>query len=102
MAVEFTKADGIGYITLNRPPANSYDAAFVDELAQAVDQAATDDGVHVVIVRSALEKFFSAGADVKAFSQNPPERNMDMVRAAHRTLGRIATIPKIFIAQIQG
>jgi hypothetical protein len=30
MAVSATTTDGIGWITLDRPPANSYDGAFVD------------------------------------------------------------------------
>ncbi|HXG42085.1 MAG TPA: enoyl-CoA hydratase/isomerase family protein, partial [Dehalococcoidia bacterium] len=102
MAVDFEHEAGIGYIILNRPPANSYDYAFMDELGRAVAAAADHPDVKVVIVRSALDRFFSAGADVKAFSENAPERNMDMIRLAHHVLGRIARIPKVFIAQIAG
>ena len=100
MAVSFLSDDGIGVITLDRPPANSYDLSFIEELAAAVDQAADDDEVKVVVLRSALEKFFSAGADVKAFGENTVEANMEMIRASHETLSSIATIPKIFIAEI--
>lgn len=102
MAVDFDREAPIGYITLNRPPANSYDYNFMDELGRAVAAAADDAEVKVVVVRSALDRFFSAGADVKAFSENTPERNMDMIRLAHQVLGRIARIPKVFIAQIAG
>jgi enoyl-CoA hydratase/carnithine racemase len=102
MAVEYSREDSIGIITLNRPPANSYDYAFMQELNRAIESAAADGAARAVILRSALEKFFSAGADIKAFSENTPEQNMDMCRLAHRTLGRIASIPKVFIAQIKG
>lgn len=102
MAVEYGREDGIGFITLNRPPANSYDYGVIEELQRAVDAAANDAGTRVVIVRSALDRFFCGGADIKAFSESSPDRNMDMCRLAHRTLGKIATIPKVFIAQIQG
>jgi enoyl-CoA hydratase/carnithine racemase len=102
MAVEFVREGSVGYVVLNRPPANSYDAGFVEELDRAVRQAEEDPEVRVVVVRSALERFFSAGADVRAFSENPPERNMDLVRRAHQVLGRIAEVPKVFIAQIAG
>jgi enoyl-CoA hydratase/carnithine racemase len=102
MPVEYTSQDHVGFITFNRPPANSYDIGFMEELGRAVDAAAGDGSARVVIVRSALEKFFSGGADIKAFSENPPERNMDMCRVAHRSLGKISEIPKVFIAQIQG
>jgi enoyl-CoA hydratase/carnithine racemase len=100
MAVSFSADDGIGVITLDRPPANSYDLSFIEELAAAVDQAADDDEVNVVVLRSALEKFFSAGADVKAFSENTVEENMQMIGASHEALSSIATIPKIFIGEI--
>jgi enoyl-CoA hydratase/carnithine racemase len=102
MAVEYTREGRVGYITLNRPPANSYDYAFMEELGRCIAAAGEDPDARVVIVRSALERFFSAGADVKAFAENPTERNMAMVRLAHEGLGVIARVPKIFIAQIGG
>jgi enoyl-CoA hydratase/carnithine racemase len=102
MAVEYSREGRVGYITLNRPPANSYDYAFMEELGGCIAASGADAETRVVIVRSALERFFSAGADVKAFLENPTERNMEMVRLAHEGLGVIARIPKIFIAQIGG
>ncbi len=102
MAVDFAHKDGIGTITLNRPPANSYEAGFVDELGAAVAAVADDDDVKAVVVRSALEKFFCAGADIKAFTENSAGANVEMVIASHAVLSSIARIPKIFIAEIGG
>ena len=100
MAVEYAREGSVGYITLNNPPANSYDLAFMRELGECIDAAAGDDEARAIILRSAVERLFSAGADIKAFNENPPEKNMDMVRVAHENLARIAETPKIFIAQI--
>jgi enoyl-CoA hydratase/carnithine racemase len=100
MAVSFSAEDGIGVVTLDKPPANSYDLPFIEELGAAVEEAAHDDAVKVVVLRSASEKFFSAGADVKAFNENTVEANMEMIRVSHETLSSIASIPKIFIAEI--
>jgi enoyl-CoA hydratase/carnithine racemase len=100
MAVSFAVEGGIGTITLDRPPANSYDAAFISELGEAVEAAAATDEARVVLLCSASEKFFSAGADIKAFHENSVEANMEVVRASHRVLASIARIPKIFIAEI--
>jgi enoyl-CoA hydratase/carnithine racemase len=100
MAVSFAPGDAVGVITLDKPPANSYDGAFIAELAEAVHAAAEDDAVKVVVLRSASDRFFSAGADVKAFNENSVEANMEMIRASHETLSSIATIPKVFIAEI--
>jgi enoyl-CoA hydratase/carnithine racemase len=102
MAVELTREGALGYITLDKPPANSYDKQFMEELSAAVEEAGGDDAVKVVVVRSASRRFFSAGADVKAFTQNTTDGNMEMIELAHRGLARIAEIPKVFIAQIEG
>ena len=102
MAVSFSADASIGTITLDKPPANSYDLEYIEELRDAVQEAAGDDSVKVAILRSASEKFFCAGADIKAFQAGPHERNMEMIETSHRTLSSIARIPKIFIAEIAG
>ncbi len=100
--VTFTSAGPVGTITLNRPPANSYEIGFMTDLDRAIEAASSDAGAKVVIVRSALEKFFSAGADIKAFTSNDTAGNMAMIRTAHQALDKIAASPKVFIAAING
>ena len=34
MAVEYTREGSVGYITLDNPPANSYDLLFMEELSE--------------------------------------------------------------------
>ncbi|MGH2892475.1 MAG: enoyl-CoA hydratase/isomerase family protein [Solirubrobacteraceae bacterium] len=91
-----------GTITLDNPPANSYDIGYMRELAAAIETADGDAGVRVVVVRSASEKFFSAGADIKRFLANEVEANMDMIRLAHEALASIARSPKLFVACLAG
>lgn len=98
--VSLTRDGALGIITLNRPPANSYNLAFVRDLAAAVDQIGDDDSIRGVVVKSALAKFFSAGADVKAFGENTHAGNMQMINAEHVALEKIEQTPKIFIAMI--
>ena len=38
MAIDYAVDDGIGFITLNRPPANAYDSAMVGELPAIVPE----------------------------------------------------------------
>jgi enoyl-CoA hydratase/carnithine racemase len=100
--VRFEAEDGVGHLVLDRPPANSYDHDLMRALDRALDAADGDEKVRVVIVRSAFDRFFSAGADIKAFSEGTPAENMSMIRFAHGVLARIAAMPKIFIAEIGG
>lgn len=100
--VLYERQGAVGMITLNRPPANSYDRAFIEHLAAALDAVAGDSACKAVVVRSASEKFFSAGADVKFFTEGTPESNRAMVKLANETLDRIATMPQVFIAAING
>jgi len=100
--VTFSKSDAVGSITLNRPPANSYDIHFMRDLDAAIEAANGDAGVKVVILKSASEKFFSAGADVKAFMANTTAANMEMIRFAHQALDKMAASAKVFIAAING
>jgi enoyl-CoA hydratase/carnithine racemase len=72
------------------------------ELGAAVEAAGADGETHVVVVRSASEKFFCAGADIKAFAANEVDANMDMIRLAHESLASIARSPKLFVACVAG
>jgi len=91
-----------GRIVLDKAPANSYDIGFMRELGEAVDAASADADARVVVVSSASEKFFSAGADIKTFLANDVEANMEMIRVAHDSLGRMAASDKLFVAWIEG
>jgi enoyl-CoA hydratase/carnithine racemase len=101
MAVTAEVKDRVGWIALDRPPANSYDAGFLEELDQSIGQVAEAE-VAVAVVRSANEKFFSAGADVKAFLERSPDENMVMCRRAHQVLDRFAAESPLFVAAIAG
>jgi enoyl-CoA hydratase/carnithine racemase len=89
-------------ITLDNPPANSYEISFMRELAGAIEAAEADLDARVVVVKSASEKFFSAGADIKRFLANDTDANMDMIRLAHEALASIARSRKLFVACIAG
>src|SRR5690606_3004462 len=82
--------------------ANSYDIEFMSQLEAAILAAEEDEQVRAVILRSASEKFFSAGADIKAFMANDTPANMAMIGLAHATLEKMAASPKIYIAAING
>jgi enoyl-CoA hydratase/carnithine racemase len=101
MAVTFSSEGPIGFITLDHPPANSYDLAFMTEYSSAVEEACSGP-TRVVIVQSANPKFFSAGADIKRFIEGDIEANMEMIRVSQAAFRRMAGAPQVFIAFIGG
>jgi enoyl-CoA hydratase/carnithine racemase len=101
MAVTFTSEGPLGFITLDKPPANSYDLAFMTEFSEAVDEAVVG-ATRVVIVQSASEKFFSAGADIKKFLEGDVSSNMDMIKVSQAAFRRMAAAPQVFIAYVAG
>jgi len=65
--VLFTKEDGIGTITLNRPDSmNALGGGMRQEILAAVETAVADNEVRVIVVTGA-GKAFCAGGDVKEF-----------------------------------
>jgi enoyl-CoA hydratase/carnithine racemase len=101
MGVGYAVDGSVGYITLDNPPANSYDLQFMTEFSDSVD-AAIGSGVAVVVVRSASPKFFSAGADIKRFLEGDVEANMEMIKVSQAAFRRMAAAPAVFIAYIAG
>ncbi|OLD10292.1 MAG: enoyl-CoA hydratase [Chloroflexi bacterium 13_1_40CM_3_70_6] len=102
MGVRLEKQDSIGHIVLDRPPANTYDRAFMEELDGAIDEARRDDGVKAILVRSALERFFSAGADVSVFAKNDMDAQSAFVVCANEAIAKLESTPKAVVAAING
>jgi len=102
MAVRLEKQGGVGVIVLDRPPANSYDYAFLRSFAGAVDDARADEDIHAVVVASASEKFFSAGADVSAFAAGTTRSRVMTALLAHESFRKMENTPIVFIAAISG
>jgi enoyl-CoA hydratase/carnithine racemase len=102
MAVRLETQGAIGHIVLDRPPANSYDRGFLDELDAAIESAKADDAVRAIVVRSASEKFFSAGADVSVFARSDLDAQTAFVLCANDAMGKLETTPKVVVAAING
>src|SRR6266480_2853538 len=102
MAVRFEKQDSVGHVVLDRPPANSYDKSFMDELDAAIEEARRDDAVKAILLRSANEKFFSAGADVSVFAKSGLDEQNAFVVCANDAMGKFESTPKVVVAAING
>jgi len=102
MPVKLEKQGGVGVLVLDRPPANSYDYEFLRSFANAVDDVRADEDIHAVVVTSASEKFFSAGADVSYFASGTTRSRVMLALLAHESFRKMENTPILFIAAISG
>lgn len=95
-------APGIWVVTLDRPPANALGLPILDGLHAACDAAEAAGDVKVMVLSSALDGFFAAGADIKHMSTIDAESFLaygDRMRSAN---DRIAAAPWLSIAAVDG
>ena len=102
MAVRLEREGAVGIMVLDRPPANTYDYNFLRELGSAVDDARYDDGLRSMVVTSASERFFSAGADVTAFQAGSANQRAMTALLAHEVFRKFENTPMVFVAAIAG
>ncbi len=102
MPVRLEREGAVGVIVLDRPPANSYDYALLQELARIVDEARFDDAIRALVVASASDRFFSAGADVAAFKAASARQRAMIALLAHETFRKLEHSPLVCVAAIAG
>jgi enoyl-CoA hydratase/carnithine racemase len=96
------KEGAVGIIVLDHPPANSYDYGFLRSFAGAIDDLRLDADIRAVLVTSASDRFFSAGADVSAFAAGTDRSRTMTVLMAHEAFRKMENTPLVFIAVIAG
>src|SRR5216684_1244134 len=95
--------DGVALIHLNRPPANSYNRAFLDQLNAAIDEVRWDGNLHgAVLVSDLAPRFFSAGAAINKITSSTQQERVMTVLHAQEILLKIEHTPKVFVAVISG
>jgi enoyl-CoA hydratase len=95
--------ESIGVITLNRPDAlNGINPQMVKEFTELLDKIEKDDKVRAVIIRSASDKVFSSGADLKAAASlaSDPKAGRKFLEDGQALFRRIETFPKPIVAEL--
>ncbi len=100
--VDYQVEGGIATILMNDPPANTYTYEMMRDLDEAILKARFDDAVHVLVIRGAGDKFFSAGANIKMLAAVTPQYKYYFCLHANETLNRLEHTPKLVIAAING
>jgi enoyl-CoA hydratase len=91
----------IAVLTFDRPPLNAIDERVVTELAEATAELSADESTWAVLVRSALEGVFMAGADINEFARIA-EEGVDRALLAQQVFTSFAELPQPTVAAING
>ncbi|MBD0860300.1 enoyl-CoA hydratase/isomerase family protein [Gordonia sp. zg691] len=97
-----TVAPGITSVVLERPPANALGMALLEGMHLAMDAAEKAGDVKVVVISSAIQGFFAAGADIKHLSSIDAETFTAYGDTMRQVNDRLAASPWISIAAVDG
>ena len=100
--VRYRVEDGVAVFELDDPPANTYTYEMMQQLDAAILKARMDEAVHVIVIRGAGEKFFSAGASIQMLAKVDPQFKYYFCLHANETLCRLEQTPKLVIAALNG
>lgn len=100
--VRYRVEEGVATLEINSPPANTYNLDLLRQFDARIVEARLSPDVHVLLLRGAGEKFFSAGADIRFISEASPEMRYNFSLFGHEMLNRLENTPKLVIAALNG
>jgi enoyl-CoA hydratase len=100
-AVAWNRDGAIVEIVLDRPPANALGPEIIDGLHTAMDYVQTVDA-KVIVVASAVDGFFAAGADIKHMSAVDPASFREYGDALRGAVERLVDLPIFSVAAVDG
>ncbi len=96
--LDWRAADGVGRLTLQRPPLNVLNLAMLREMESLLDLAARDPALRLLMLR-AEGKMFSAGVDV---ADHTADKVGEMIPLFDRVCRALAEFPAPTLAVVQG
>jgi len=94
--------DGVAIITIARPPANALSRGIIAEVNAVLDEVENDDTVRVLVLHGE-GRFFSAGADIKEFTEvTSGDEFSKLASHGQQVFERVEAFSKPIIAAIHG
>ncbi len=92
----------VAWLEYRRPPVNAIDWKMLGEIPLALEALLQDPDVRVIVIASALDKFFSTGADLRVLSAMGPEEMRRWVDICHALVRQIRQAEKPLLGAIHG
>lgn len=100
--VRISLVDGVGWLEFDRPPVNAFDEQMVAEVLRGLQSLDSSPDVRVIVLASAIERYFSAGADLAVFASIDREGMQAWVALVHDVARTIRQLDKPALAAISG
>lgn len=94
--------DRVGWIEYNRPPINAFNWEKLREVPAALETLLKDSDVRVIVFGSAIEKYFSTGADIRVFDGIGTKGMEEWVSICHGLVMLMRQANKPLLAAIRG
>lgn len=101
----FIRVSNVGdtrWLEFNRPPVNAFTRKMVVETRDAIKAALLEETVRVLVIGSTVERYFSAGADLKEFQDMRSAGMEDWVSLCHEIAELLRNSSKPLLAAIHG
>jgi enoyl-CoA hydratase len=92
----------VGWLEFNRPPVNAFTREMVDETHDTLAAALADPNVRVLVLASAVPRYFSAGADLNVFKGIGQDGMRRWAERCHDIVRLLRGSPKPLLAAING
>lgn len=100
--IQLEKRDHIAILTIANPPANTWTADSLMALENTIEALNADNNIYALVVTGQGEKFFSAGADLKAFADGDIANASDMAQLFGRAFATLGRFRGVSIAAVNG
>ena len=94
--------DRVGWLEYNNPPINAFNWEMLREVPSALQALLDEPQVRVVVFASAIEKYFSVGADLKLFDGIGSKGMAEWVSICHGLVSKMRRALKPLLAAIHG
>ncbi|HIO43535.1 MAG TPA: enoyl-CoA hydratase, partial [Gammaproteobacteria bacterium] len=100
--LKITTKNNTALITINNPPANTWDLESLGHLRETIDKLNKNKDIYSLVITGEGGKFFSAGADLKVFHEGGKTAAVDMSDAFARAFQALSNFRGFSIAAING
>ncbi|HEV7677140.1 MAG TPA: enoyl-CoA hydratase-related protein [Candidatus Dormibacteraeota bacterium] len=98
--VTVTREGGVATVSMNRPPVNAIAPDLLEQFDAAFAELGGDSSVRVIVVTSAIPRYFMAGADIKMMAAATPQGGENALQNSPFSI--VERTPKPVIAAVNG